>query len=263
MNDTPELDEALDQASETLTSEEEQEVEPQETPKEEQETEPKEEQLEEEETFADKPELEGKSPEELEEIYHSWNKAYTQKRQAEKQEMARMAERLQELEQKIPQEPEIPLNQMTPEQAQQFFSQKAEKIAQTARENSYIESQEKSFYELDGRLNDDSPEHDPNLFYAVVGQVSQLRDKHEQEKGTVFGFDFVGEAKRAIEAYDGHVKEQVQKFINNQNKTVKDKVNKFAKGNPKKAGAVKKAGGLEIDDAFKEALTEVGGSFEY
>jgi DNA repair ATPase RecN len=112
MNDTPELDEALDQASETLTSEEEQEVEPQETPQEE--TKP-EEQLEEEETFAQKPELEGKSPEELEEIYHSWNKAYTQKRQAEKQELARMAERLQELEQQIPQEPEIPLNQMTPE----------------------------------------------------------------------------------------------------------------------------------------------------
>jgi hypothetical protein len=260
MNDTPELDEALDQASETLTSEEEQEVEPQETPQEE--TKP-EEQLEEEETFAQKPELEGKSPEELEEIYHSWNKAYTQKRQAEKEELARMAERLQELEQQIPQEPEIPLNQMTPEQVQQFFSQKAEKIAQTARENSYIESQEKSFYELDGRLNDDSPEHDPNLFYAVVGQVSQLRDKYEQEKGTVFGFDFVGEAKRAIEAYDGHVKEQVQKYINNQNKTVKDKVNKFAKSNPKKAGAVKKAGGLDIDDAFSEALSEVGGSFEY
>lgn len=269
MTDTPELDEALDQASAELTSEEESEVpEAQEEVDQEEESETKEPQEEtkpeeaEEEKFADKPELTGKSPEELEEIYQNWQKAYTQKRQAEKEELSKLQQRLQELESKVPQEPEVPPEQMSPEQFKEYFAKRAEKIAQSARENAYIESQEKSFYELDSRLNDESPDFNPQLFYAVVGQVSQLRDKFEKENGTVFGFDFVGEAKSQLKAYDDTLKAEVQKYITNQNKTVTNKVQKFAKNNPKtKAGNIKKAGGLDLDDAFSEALSEVGGSF--
>jgi len=268
MTDTPELDEALDQASDELTikdgelQEETQETDgsQEETTQENQEDNPDEA---DEETFADKPELAGKSPEELEEIYQNWQKAYTQKRQAEKEEMKALREKVAQLELKVPQEPEKPIDQMTPQELQEYFAQRATKIADNAKENAYIESQEKAFYELDPRLNEDSPEFNPALFYSVVGQVSQARDKFEAENGTVFGFDFIGEAKNQIKAYEDLLKAEVQKYVTNNNKTVSNKVQRFAKSNPKtKAGNVKKAGGLDLDDAFREALGEVGGSFD-
>jgi hypothetical protein len=268
MQDTPELEEALEQASDELTiedgepQEETQEVEdPQEeTTQEDSKTKPEEDQ---EEAFADKPELAGKSPEELEEIYQNWQKAYTQKRQAEKEEMKALQEKMAELESKVPQEPQKPIDQMTPQELQEYFAERATKIANNAKENAYIESQEKAFFDLDSRLNEDSPEFNPALFYSVVGQVSQARDRFEAENGTVFGFDFVGEAKNQIKAYEDLLKAEVQKYVTNNNKTVSNKVQKFAKSNPKtKAGNVKKAGGLDLDDAFKEALGEVGGSFD-
>lgn len=261
MNDTPTLDEALEEASSTLTEEVETETEEQPQEVQEETQEPEESQ---EEVFAEKPELEGKSPEELEEIYQNWQKAYTQKRQAEKEEVKSMQKKLREIEAKQAQEPEIPIEQMTPEQLQQHFTKKAQAIATVARENSYIEAQEKSFYELDERLNEDNPKHDPNLFYAVVGQVTQERDKFEQENGTVVGFDFVGEAKAKIQAYDELVKQQVQNYLSKQNKAVQSKSDRFRKSNPKtKAGEVKKAGGMDLEDAFSEALSETGGGFEY
>lgn len=264
MTDTPTLDEALEQASSTLTtSEEESEEQPQEVQEEAEEAQDPQEESE-EESFADKPELEGKSPEELEEIYTNWQRAYTQKRQAEKKELAKIREEMERLKAQVPQEPQIPIDQMSPQQLSEYFAGRATKIAETARENAYIESQEKAFYEIDNRLNEDSPNHDEGLFYTVVGKVTKLRDQYEKENGSVFGFDFVGEAKKAIQAYDESVKKQVQNYLGNKNQTVKDKAQKFQKSNPKtKAGEVKKAGGLDLDDAFNEALAETGGSFGF
>lgn len=261
MTDTPTLDEALQEASSTLTtSEDESEEQPQEVQEETQE--PKEESQ--EEVFADKPELEGKSPQELEEIYTNWQRAYTQKRQTEKEELAKIKEEMGQLKAQVPEEPQIPIDQMSPQQLSEYFAGRATKIAETAKENAYIESQEKSFYEIDGRLSEDSPTHDEGLFYTVVGKVTKLRDQFEKENGSVFGFDFVGEAKKAVQAYDESVKKQVQNYLGKQNQTVKDKAQRFQKANPKtKAGNVKKAGGLDLDDAFNEALAETGGSFGF
>ena len=263
MNDTPTLDEALEEASSTLTTSEDEPEESEEQPQEVEEEVESEEQTE-EESFADKPELEGKSPEELEEIYTNWQRAYTQKRQAEKEELAKIREEMEQLKAQVPQEPQIPIEQMSPEQLKDFFAQRAQKIAESAKENAYIESQEKAFYELDDRLNQDSPTHDEGLFYTVVGKVTQQREQYEKENGGVFGFDFVGEAKKAVQAYDESVKKQVQNYLSKQNQTVKNKAQRFQKANPKtKAGNVKKAGGLDLEDAFDEALSEVGGSFGY
>lgn len=222
----------------------------------------------EEETFAEKPSLEGKTPEELDEIYKNWQKSYTQTRQAEKAREKEMAEKLAEYEKTLSQfksqEPEKPINEMTVEELQQHFALKAQEIAKTAQENSYIEAQEKSFYELDKRLDEDHPEHDPNLFYSVVGQVTKLRDQYESDKGTVVGFDFVGEAKKVISAYDEAVKQKVQSYLKRNNETARGKVDQSSKANPKASQAkLKKTGGLDLDEAFEEALNETKGSFGF
>lgn len=275
MSDLPSIDQAFDEAV-ALTSEnplaEEVEAET-EAPKAEPETKPEkevegevedkaEEEAETEETFADKPSLEGKTPEELESIYKDWQKSYTQKRQAEKEEMKKLQERLSELEAKAPKPEDIPINEMTPEQFRDYTLAQAKKQVEVERDNAYIESQEKAFYEVDKRLDEDSPDHDEALFYSVVGKLTKEREAYEAENGSVYGFDFVGRAKDLVKAYDEGVKQKVQSYLKKNNERVRSKVNQTSKTNPKTQSAkMKKAGGLELEDAFEEALTEVKGSF--
>lgn len=274
MQDLPSIDEAFNEAVE-LTSEESPVKEDSESKTPKVETENKEVEVktkdkveEEEESFADKPNLEGKTPEELEEIYENWQKAYTQKRQVEKAQEKEMTEKLSEYERILnqfkSQVPEKPLEQMTPQELQEHFATKAKEIAEVAKENSYIESQEKSFYELDKRLDEDSPEYDESLFYGVVGALTQMREEYEAKNGSVFGFDFVGEAKKKIAAYDEAMKQKVQNYLKRNNETARGKASQSSRLNPKSSpGKIKKSGGLDIDEAFEEALTETKGTFEF
>ena len=73
----------------------------------------------EEEAFAEKPDLSGKTPEELEEVYKSWQKSYTQKRQEEKKALKEMETRLKELEAQVPKYEEDPAL-MTPQELQEW-----------------------------------------------------------------------------------------------------------------------------------------------
>ena len=105
MSDTPSVREVIEESVETP------EVEPEATkpevePKVEPEVEPKEEIT--EESFAEKGELEGKTPEELEEIYKAWNRAYTAKRQKETQELKDYQTKIADLEKKIKEQPVTP-----------------------------------------------------------------------------------------------------------------------------------------------------------
>lgn len=276
MNDLPSIDEAFEEAVE-LTSKDSLAEEPEvkeEAPTEESETKPKKEVKEEaedkaetetEETFADKPDLEKMTPQELEETYKNWQKAYTQKRQAEKardkereEAIASMQKELEQLKSQGTKDP----SQMTPQEFQEWNLAQARKQVEIERDNAYIESQEKSFYELDARLNEDAPNYDEALFYSTVGKLTQARNDYEKEHGSIYGFDFVGQAKGLIKAYDESVKQKVQSYLKKSNETAQRKVEHSSKENPKtNAGKLKKAGGLDLDDAFEEALTEVKGSF--
>lgn len=273
MSDLPTIDQAFQEAVELTSKESPENADPEvETPEAEPEA-PAEETVEEkveaeEEVFAEKPDLSDKTPAELDEIYKNWQRSYTQTRQAEKAREKEMADKLKEYEQRFNQLDERalekPINEMTVEELQQHFAQKAKEIAKTAEENSYIDAQEKSFFQLDKRLNEDHPEHDPNLFYSVVGQVTKLRDQYEADNKTVVGFDFVGEAKKVITAYDETLKQKVQSYLKRNNETARGKVSQSSKANPKSSSAkLRKAGGLDLEEAFEEALVETKGSFGF
>jgi len=274
MSDLPTIDQAFDEAV-ALTIEnplaEEAEAETQ-APKAEPKTKPEEKEVEDEaddkaeteaeETFADKPSLEGKTPEELEAIYKDWQKSYTQKRQAEKEQLRALEEKLSQYEAQTPKLEDIPINWMTPQQFKEYTLAQAKKQVEAERDNAYIESQEKAFYEVDKRLDDESPDHDEALFYSVVGKLTKEREAYEAKNGSVYGFDFVGRAKDLIKAYDEGMKQKVQDYLKKNNERVRSKVEKNSKTNPKTQSAkMKKAGGLDLEDAFEEALTEVKGTF--
>jgi hypothetical protein len=265
-NDNPELDAIIEEAS--LTSEESPAEEPTEDKPEGQEETPTKEGETEEEKFADKPDLTGKTPEELEEIYQSWNKAYTQKRQAEKEELRKQREEFarakEELERYKTQTPQKSLAEMNPQELAEHFAQKAKEIASVAKENSYIESQEQAFYGLDKRLDENNPEFDEALFYSTVGVLTKEREQFEKENGTVVGFDFVGKAKEKIKAYDEKVKQRVQSYLKKQGEIARTKTDRFGKTNPNtKSGKVKKSGSMDLDEAMNEAMAETGAKFSW
>lgn len=273
--DLPSIDEAFDEAvaltsKESLADEDETE---EEAPEEESETKPEAEadevkeeaedkaEAEVEEKFADKPDLDGKSPEELEKIYQDWQKAYTQKRQAEKEEMHKLQERMKELEAKAPKQ-EKPVEEMNPQEFKEYALAQAKRQVEVERDNAYIESQEKLFYELDPRLDEDNPNFDQALFYSTVGQLTKEREAFEAESGSAYGFDFVGKAKGLIKSYDEAVKTKVQSYLKTNNEKARAKVDKSTKTNPKtQAAKLKKKGGMDLEDAFEEAINEVSGSF--
>jgi len=270
MSDLPSIDEAFDEAV-ALTSKESLAEEPEveeEAPTEESEIEPEKEVKEEaedkaepeaEETFADKPDLSKLTPEQMEDIYKNWQKTYTQKRQAEKQALKEMEARIQELATKVPDKDPY---QMTPQELQEWTLSQARKQVELERDNAYIESQEKSFYEVDKRLDEDNPEHDDALLLYTVGKLTKEREAYEKENGSVYGFDFVGKAKGLVKAYDDKIKLQVQSYLKRNNETARNKVEKSSKINPKtSSGKMKKVGGLDLDDAFEEALAETKGTF--
>lgn len=274
MSDLPTIDEAFDEAVELTSKEsltEEPEVE-EEAPTEESKTKSEKEvedeaedkaEPEAEESFVDKPDLSKLTPEQMEETYKNWQKAYTQKRQAErardKEREETIANMQKELEQfKSQKDP----SQMTARELQEWTLSQARKQVEVERDNAYIESQEKAFYEVDPRLDEDSPNYDEALFYSTVGKLAKERDAYEKENGSVYGFDFVGKAKGLVKAYDGEIKLKVQSYLKKNNETARDRVEKSSKTNPKtSSGKMKKVGGLDLDDAFEEALTEVKGSF--
>jgi len=274
MNDLPDIDEAFEAAVELTSKEPLNEVseEAEEAPTEEAETNPEKEveetpddkaEPEAEETFVEKPDLSGKSSDEMDKIYKDWQKTYTQKRQVEKEEVRTLKERLADLEAKAPKN-EKPIEQMSPQEFREYTLSQARRQVESERDNSYIESQEKTFYELDQRLDEDNPTFDEALFYSTVGKLTKEREAFEAENGSVFGFDFVGKAKGLIKAYDEAVKLKVQSYLTKNNEKARSKVNQSSKANPKaNSASLKKAGGLDLDDAFKEALNEVGGTFNW
>jgi hypothetical protein len=270
MSDLPTIDEAFDEAVELTSKDSFAEPKTEEkAPTKELETKPEKEVEEEgedkaeteEEAFAEKPDLSGKTPEELEEVYKSWQKSYTQKRQEEKKALKEMETRLKELEAQVPKYEEDPAL-MTPQELQEWTLAQARKQVEDERDNAYIESQEKSFYELDPRLDENNPEYDEALLFTVAGKLSGEREAYEEKNKSIYGFDFVGRAKRLIKAYDESIKLKVQNYLKQNNETARGKVSQSSKVNPKSnSGKLKKSGGLDLDEAFEEALAETKGSF--
>lgn len=92
---------------------------PQETPKEEPKATPEEQPQ--EESFSEKIEAKGRTPEELDEIYSKYQKAYTQKRQREKEEVRKYQEQIKAYEEKLKGQitPEAPSTQRQPQNQEQ------------------------------------------------------------------------------------------------------------------------------------------------
>lgn len=201
-----------------------------------------------EETFAEKTELTGKTPEQLEEIYQNWQKAYTAKRQKETQELKEYQRKLAELEKKLAQphtqlvEPDknryMPLNSeqlaqdareqvqlgnMTVEQYTEYMrgvmAEEAKNVARQEyqqmitqeREDQLAQTALEQFQSVDGRLNENAPNFDESFRNEVQRELAELLDAHLEDKGSYQGFDAQALTKEIVARRDAQLDEIIKK----------------------------------------------------
>jgi len=279
MNDNPTLESAFEQAEAELTDTEEsqEESKEEETPGQEPddskpESETKEETSESpeaeeakdtkddsKESEADFLDVEGDTSkmthDELMEVKKNWERAYTTKRQTEREEMAELKRQLEDKEVKPKAKAdEKPLDQMNPQEYAQHVAEMAKAEVAVAGDNAYIEAQEKSFYEADPRLNKDNPTYDGDLHDLVAMRLSNEREVHETEGKPIKSFDFVGRTTELIEAYDKRIKSIKQNYLQKQSKIARTKTEDFAKDSPKTSGAKTKQKKMNLDEALDAAM---------
>lgn len=202
------------------------------------------------------------APPELLGVYKQWQRDYTQKRQAEKEYIKGLEEKLSKFEQVVNQ-PQINPNQPQPKNLVDNIISTVKKEIQTEQENSYIESNEKNFFNLDSRLDPNSPDHDEILLNYVAGKLSDMRDEYEaQNNGSTLGFDFTGNAKSLIAKYEEKLTNANKAFLNQQSQNAKNNAQKFAKTNPTaKTSPSKPSGKMSLDEAFDKAVDDTGANF--
>lgn len=184
-----------------------------------------------EEVFAEKSELQGRTPEQLEEIYKNWQRSYTEKRHKETQaikemqaELARLKEAPQ-VREVSPQQPTVEqraeeaqqalnVGQMTVEQYTEHMSNLAREQAREAareeykammaeeREAQLSEKALEQFQATDSRLNDLSPDFNEGFRNEVQRELAELLDHHLEEQGSYNGFDSATLTKQIIERRD-------------------------------------------------------------
>jgi len=200
------------------------------------------------------------APPELLGVYKQWQKDYTQKRQTEKEYIKGLEEKLSKFEQSGNQPQFNNQNNQPKANVVENIISTVKKEILTEQENSYIESNEKNFFNLDSRLDPNSPDHDEILFNYVAGKLYDMRMEHEaQNNGSTLGFDFAGNAKSLIAKYEEKLTNSNKAFLNQQSQNAKANSQKFAKTNPTaKTSPSKPSGKMSLDEAFEKAAEDTG-----
>jgi hypothetical protein len=189
--------------------------------------------------------------EELKSIYKSMQADYTRKRQAEKQTIKELEDKLASSGQKA----EFPKSK---------DNLSAEELVKQIARQTYIEEQEtvwdqqatSDYPTLDERLNEDNPtEYDSLMDDFVRDRLTAALQTYVDKNGKKLGFDYKSEAKEAIKRWDEYVDDKVKSFVEKQNHTIKQKVDSSKKTTPNtvKAPTVP-SGKMSIDDAIDAAF---------
>lgn len=237
-----------------------------------------------EEAFAEKTELAGKTPEQLEEIYQNWQKAYTAKRQKETQELKEYQAKLAELEKKVSQpapavnandvknaeqeaREQVELGNMTVqqytdymkqvmvEQARDVARQEYQTLIAQERENQLANKALEQFEATDNRLNKFSPEYNESFKNEVQRELAEKLDEHLEKNGSYEGFDSKALTKEIVDRRDAQLDEIIKKRTIQSTQAAKMREAKSKKSSMKgisKDG--QSIGGNSIRDILEEAI---------
>lgn len=223
------------------------------------------------ETFAEKIEAKGLDPEKLDEIYSNYQKAYTKKRQKEKEELRKLQEEVKRYKEAASQgqvAPQAASTQTTQEQREakrQFdlgnlsfeqytetmralMSEDARAIAQEEVKTYIARQQDESnqeqmlqrFNTLDERfdkkfIDPESPEYNQMnhwLYQNVAMELANSLQAHIDEHGSSLGFDSDPIAKEALQRFDKQIDSMVAGRIKQSTQTAVAKAQDVQKSNP-------------------------------
>lgn len=239
-----------------------------------------------EETFAEKPELKGKTPEQLEEIYQNWQKAYTAKRQKESQELKEYQRKLAELEAKQSQtvtqktdvqglqeeaQQQVELGNMTvqeyteymrqvmAEEARNVARQEYQEMIAQEREDKLAQTALEQFQSVDGRLNENAPEFDESFRNEVQRELAELLDEHLESKGSYQGFDAQALTKEIVARRDAQLDEIIKKRTIQSTQAAKMREAKAKKSEIRGSTSDGQSiGGNSIRNILSEAVDSIG-----
>jgi hypothetical protein len=186
-----------------------------------------------EEVFAEKSDLAGKTPEQLEQTYNEWQKAYTAKRQKETQELKEYQAKIAELEKKLTTQPQAPqsveqeqlareqveLGNMSVAEYTAFVAQQAREVAREEYKEMMAQEKEQQlaskaleqFEGADPRLNSNSPEYKETFKNEVQRELAELLDEHLTTNGSYQGFDAQTLTKQIIARRDDELDNIIKK----------------------------------------------------
>ncbi len=214
-----------------------------------------------EEGFAKKIDVKGLSPEQLESVYSNYQKAYTQKRQKEKEEIRRYQEQIREYEEKLKNpspiqnqaqrqvQEQFNLGNLTFEQYTHAMRQASQQDARQIAEEIWTQREDKSnqeqmlqrFNSLDERFDKrftdvESPEYNATnawLYQNVASELASALDAHIQANGTSIGFDSDTIAKEAIKRFDGLIDAIVASKVKESTQQAQNKAVEISRTTPK------------------------------
>lgn len=240
------------------------------------------EQPQQEESFAEKGELKGKTPEELEETYQNWNKAYQAKRQKETAELKAMREELDRLKSAQAAKPQsqmtteqkadeakrqVEIGNMTipeyteymktliKEEARQTTREEIETIESEKLETSLADKAKDDFEKADPRFDETSPLYDEVMKTDVRRELADLLDDHLAQFGSYKGFDAAKLAKEIIKRRDERQDEIIKKRTQESTQAAKMRDAKLRKSETRGTTSdSQKIGGDSIKDILSETI---------
>lgn len=270
-NENPTIEEAMEQASGTLTksveeapsTEQEASTEVEEVVEDtttETETEEDVAQANEEETPVDKVVDPNELPEELKPLYEKMkkdmDKGFTQGRQKDRAEINELRKELTKLK-KQSDPTEEDLSKLTPEEQ---IERLAEQKVLQSKIKDFREQALQDYNNLDPRLDNSegNDSYDEVMDTAISTQLDKLLADHVEIHGNELGFDYKAKSKELIENWDSYIRSKTDSYIAKQREQAKKSEQKISKANPKtKASSVKPNSTMSLEDAVNAAFNRI------
>lgn len=218
----------------------------------------------EQEGFATKIDTTGMTPEQIQDVYQNYQKAYTQKRQKEKEEIRQYQEKIKAYEARMQSPPQqapsqnqeqrevqkqFDLGNLSFEQYTNAMRQASQEDARRIAEEVWAQREDSSnqeqmlqrFNSLDERFDKkftdtESPEYNATnawLYQNVAMELGSALDAHLKANGTSKGFDSDTIAKEAIKRFDGLIDAIVAGKVKESTQQAQNRATEVSRNTPK------------------------------
>lgn len=268
MSDTPTIEEAVEQASASLSGEAVSDAPVEETPAQPEVTEetlqaPEEVTESPKETPLDKFDPQ-KLPPELQSVYKDLQKGFTQGRQKDREEVNQLRNQLIEYQAKLDalSRGEVPQERaLSPEE---YIAKVADRVVTEKSVNAFRDQALKDYNSFDPRLTkpedgQESETYDPTMDAVIGAQMDKALQDHIDANGSELGFDHKSQLKELVSNWDAYKQREINAFLEKQKKMAKQSEGKLSKFSPKATtNDTTPTANMSIEDAVKYAFQKQG-----